>query len=516
MRLLNPPSSCFIEQCGYCCLSHDAPPKQVHDAHINLPLQHRNSSSSQSAPKLRCSTIGHLYTQHTSALQSAFEIVLRSSATMARILTFLLALLASVRVEAKSKADQIRAYQFDTDYCVGNPKGSNIDLPRDKCVNIAGGRSVKPVVDTKRVKWLNDVNNGAHTCYLMSFSDPDCPDTKEADRVGVLELPAGFDKCITKTLPVRSAKFVCGLKFVVNESVHTSTYTTTMVATSWSLGNNDLLTPHELTKTVTQTTTSAISSTVPGAPVASTSTSRRLEARADTKNEPMTLDVWMYQPWSRTAICYHCYRKKESDFGNFKCKGGPNVKATCPLRPEPKAGEPITSVTTILHVSTQSTSTTVVSTMTDGTLVHTSTQTVTAPALERRSWHKSVFFQNPWVPGHYVCADAEWEKRGKAETEIRLQKIKYKNDKDCRDAQSIDLPPPIVQPLHISSTKSSTTTTSTVTGWTKHTTTTTTVTAGRPSGAAMGDVSDDEDEEPKEAELPNADASDAVPLHGDL
>ncbi|KAH7065984.1 hypothetical protein BKA63DRAFT_168511 [Paraphoma chrysanthemicola] len=290
-----------------------------------------------------------------------------------------------------------------------------------------------------------------------------------------------------------------------------------MVATSWSLGNNDLLTPHQLLRTVTQITTGAISHTVPGAPVTSTSTSRRLEARADTKNEPMTLNVWMYHPWSRTAICYHCYRKKESDFGNFKCKGGPNIKGTCPPRPEPKAGEPITSLTTILHVSIQPTSTAVVSTVTDGTLVHTSTQTSTAPALERRSWHKSVFFQNPWVPEHYVCADAEWEKRGKDKTEIRLQKIKYKNDKDCRDAQSIDLPPPIVQPVHISSTES-TTTTSTVTGWTKHTTTTTTTTAtlGRPSGAAMGDISDDEDEESEETELPYADASDAVPLHGDL
>jgi hypothetical protein len=32
--------------------------------------------------------------------------------------------------------------------------------------------------------------------------------------------------------------------------------------------------------------------------------------------------------------------------------------------------------------------------------------------------------QNPYVDGELMCADAEWENRGKAKNEIRLQKFK--------------------------------------------------------------------------------------------
>tara|TARA_R110002003_G_scaffold40_13_gene2761 strand:- start:5280 stop:5813 length:534 start_codon:yes stop_codon:yes gene_type:complete len=146
--------------------------------------------------------------------------VLRLSTAMARrvslLLSFLLAFLVIVNVEAKSKADQIRAYQFTSDYCVGDPKGANVDLQRDHCVNV-DARSVKPVVDAKRLKWLSDVNNGAHSCYLMSFDSPDCPDTQNVG-VTVMELPPAFNKCVTSSQPIRSVKFVCGLKMSVSAS----------------------------------------------------------------------------------------------------------------------------------------------------------------------------------------------------------------------------------------------------------------------------------------------------------
>jgi hypothetical protein len=44
------------------------------------------------------------------------------------------------------------------------------------------------------------------------------------------------------------------------------------------------------------------------------------------------------------------------------------------------------------------------------------------------------------------CADAEWEKRGRSNTEIRLQEVHEIDDKHrCNDAQIIDLPPPVVE-----------------------------------------------------------------------
>jgi hypothetical protein len=60
------------------------------------------------------------------------------------------------------------------------------------------------------------------------------------------------------------------------------------------------------------------------------------------------------------------------------------------------------------------------------------------PRLFPRSWHKSVHLRLPWN-NMRMCADAEWESRGKPDTEIRIQKVFVDSGDSCRGAQSIDL-----------------------------------------------------------------------------
>ena len=42
---------------------------------------------------------------------------------------------------------------------------------------------------------------------------------------------------------------------------------------------------------------------------------------------------------------------------------------------------------------------------------------------KRASWHKPVFFINPFVPGLLMCGWAEWEKRGQVNSEIRIDHL---------------------------------------------------------------------------------------------
>jgi len=42
-----------------------------------------------------------------------------------------------------------------------------------------------------------------------------------------------------------------------------------------------------------------------------------------------------------------------------------------------------------------------------------------------------------------MCADAEWEKRGKSNTEIRLQDVHNDKGHDCDDALVLDPPGPV-------------------------------------------------------------------------
>ncbi|KAF2027573.1 hypothetical protein EK21DRAFT_91366 [Setomelanomma holmii] len=456
------------------------------------------------------------------------------------LLSVLLAFLAFAGVDAKSKADQIRVYQFTGDHCVGAPKGANIDLKRNECVNV-DARSVKAMLDPKRTKWLTDVNNGGHRCFLVGSHSIDCPDNDKD--VVLQEIPHDMADCVNGgPLPIRSVKFVCDLKIESGSSLFTSTATSTMVVTSWSVGNDNKVHPHTSTTTAVVTTTGAH-------PVTSTNTRTRSLGSRATDGESMEKDVWMYHPWSMTPICYHCYRKKEGNFVNFKCKSGPNVEANCPDRPIAVESEPITTTSTTvttqtIHNSTisqpNSQLTTTTSVLTDGTWTFTQTTTNTPAAAEleaRVSWHKSVHFENPFAADHAVCADAEWEKRGKPNTEIRLQKVKYKTNGNCENAESIDLPDPIVKTATSRTTRSATTTTTisssaghttTHTGWPNHTTetytvtqtpestTTVTVTGGQAAERAGQAQDEEEGNTEPEAEEEAEDATRGVPLHGDL
>jgi hypothetical protein len=137
---------------------------------------------------------------------------------MARVVTIVLCALLALfcGVHAKSKEDQIRLYQFVTDLCDGNPLGSNIDLKRNNCVNI-NARSIKPRIDEKRKKWVDDVNHGVVECGLYVYDVPNCP----ADQaVAMMTLPGEIDQCFTHGSPstFRSVKFTCGQAIEIIDS----------------------------------------------------------------------------------------------------------------------------------------------------------------------------------------------------------------------------------------------------------------------------------------------------------
>lgn len=111
-------------------------------------------------------------------------------------------------VNAKSKGDQIRLYQWISDKCNDMPKGGNIDVKRNECVNIEG-RSFRPKIDTKRQKWLDEVNDGNLQCVLAIFDQANCPQQDQSD--SMMFLPHDIDDCYTSptTYSVGSVKFVC-------------------------------------------------------------------------------------------------------------------------------------------------------------------------------------------------------------------------------------------------------------------------------------------------------------------
>jgi hypothetical protein len=112
----------------------------------------------------------------------------------------------------------------------------------------------------------------------------------------------------------------------------------------------------------------------------------------------------MLHPWSKSLLCYQCYTYEKKSFNEFDCRSGPRNVGHCGPRPPSINGEPIP-----------------VETKTPGPME--SEVPATGRLSKRWSWHKPVYFISPFVPGLVVCADAEWEKRGQPESEIRLQKI---------------------------------------------------------------------------------------------
>lgn len=210
-----------------------------------------------------------------------------------------------------------------------------------------------------------------------------------------------------------------------------------MMATSWSFGADEKPTPHVITSTLTQTRfdnrNKAARSAEPS--------ENRLEPRDTLKGS--TKGVWMFHPWSRSVICYECYTEKVDDFTQFECRSGPNNLINCGEQPPAIEGQH----TTVTHITSTTVTAAAIQTttsyeMTTSTINSLDVEKVQSISLERRlSWHRRVTFDNPFKPGTIVCADGEWEKRGQAAAEVRLQKPGT-DLKQCQDeqAQAIDLP----------------------------------------------------------------------------
>ena len=130
---------------------------------------------------------------------------------------FLSSLLSTLpsSVNAKSKSDQIRLYQFVTDNCDGSPLGANVDIKLGHCVGL-DARSVKPRVDEKRKKWVDDVNSGDLYCWLAIYDQAGCTGAASGSLASML-LPAEIDDCYTASSSdtIRSAKFVCDARELV-------------------------------------------------------------------------------------------------------------------------------------------------------------------------------------------------------------------------------------------------------------------------------------------------------------
>lgn len=215
-----------------------------------------------------------------------------------------------------------------------------------------------------------------------------------------------------------------------------TTYTTTIVATSWTFGANEKPTPNYETNILTLTHADRQNIAVRSPE----SSENRLEPRDKKGN---TKGVWLYHPWSWSVICYECYTEKLDDYTEFECRSGPNNPVSCGARPVAIDGERIT-VTEHISTTLYSDSTTLYELTTSTVDIGDVEKLAPVPLEKRKSWHRRVTFDHPFVPGKRVCADAEWEKRGKPNAEVRLQKTGDKIEK-CQKtaARPIDLPDPV-------------------------------------------------------------------------
>jgi hypothetical protein len=63
---------------------------------------------------------------------------------------------------------------------------------------------------------------------------------------------------------------------------------------------------------------------------------------------------------------------------------------------------------------------------------------------QKKSWHTPVKFHHPFISDKEACADAEWEKRGRPESYVKIQHIHICDKKDRQDSQWIGLPQEVV------------------------------------------------------------------------
>jgi hypothetical protein len=178
----------------------------------------------------------------------------------------------------------------------------------------------------------------------------------------------------------------------------------------------------------------------------------------------------MYEPWSRTVMCYFCHTKHKDDYGWVKCEGREDNRGMCREAPIDASGSP-----TPLHVFESPTTVIETATLTLTQIEETtSIQVITtqypyvpvqAELESRGSWHHAISFNNPFQGGPArFCGDIEHEKRGKkGREEYRIQKVHPITDKNpCDGSYYLDLDHEIV-------TTPATTVTSTVTDFEEET-----------------------------------------------
>lgn len=378
------------------------------------------------------------------------------------------------KVDAKADA-QIYLYPFNSDSCYGSPVGSPLELRQGECVSFNGARSVKAMFRPGHSGWVDEVNEFRTHCKLETFRAPGCPSSDETLHSSA-NMPGDLERCLTSVesvdiYPLYSARFVCG-KVENPELLCTST----LRHTSFSVDRTGKL--HQSVRTATYTGTLTAPSRVARS-VAVNKPEPTLEERFKPGRE--TKGVWMLHPWSKSVVCYTCYPKKEFDYRKIECRHGIAYTALCSARPVDENGEPTTSRTTTTATTTATTTTHATfityttrndddagdgaGTTDDGSSSDSSSDEETEVGLtQRRSWHTPVKFGHPFVEGQNLCADAEWEKRGRPESYIKIQHCHICTDKDRIDSQWIGLPEPVTSVM-----SATTTTTNTI----KHTTTTT-------------------------------------------
>jgi hypothetical protein len=174
--------------------------------------------------------------------------------------------------------------------------------------------------------------------------------------------------------------------------------------------------------------------------------------------------VWMYEPWSRTVMCFFCHTKEKGDYGWVKCEGRADNRYMCNAPPIDASGSPVPSYT--WATATETMTTTYTDLVIDETTV---TQTLTAPypyapvqaELDPRtghgSWHHDISFKNPFRSGPArFCGDIEHEKRGKkGKEEYRIQHVHAITDRNpCENSYDLDLEQEVVTSIAATTTKS--------------------------------------------------------------
>ncbi|KAF2714719.1 hypothetical protein K504DRAFT_528998 [Pleomassaria siparia CBS 279.74] len=364
--------------------------------------------------------------------------------------------------------NKVRLYQFTNLECQGHPVGKQSELVMGKCRKI-GALSVMvqhPKKD-KNAKWMGDVNNGKHECFVSLYSGPGCLDdavswtdkTRLGYAVRTLPVPGEFEHCSPLRESkepedfygsIRSAKFHCekpghlgkvvdatktihvtSYSFDDYKTPHPYTYTSTVTAPVWSYpdtGSRPSLEPRgDVLSSWKSKASSVVADLTSQVPDAVSSATSFLNHRKPHYNRKA---VWLKHPWTGGEECFECWTTGHSIRDSFKCESGPNTNVDCGKVPERDLANPE------YWTTDSATSTTTASLeVNNTTMLHPPTP-LPAPGLQERSEKKIVRLQNPF--DHYgtqVCAKAKWKHAGK-----RNQRVEIKGPKKCNKQGSKNWP----------------------------------------------------------------------------